>query len=324
MSPLTQPKVDTRIADRYHDDAEAAEEHAGDVGGDAVLDDAGHRRQRQDVEVDRAGAGVDQRGDDAAEDQRARQVSLRLTDLFGGEGDGVPRVVGEQRACDIETPTAARKVMPAALAAGPSSAPTSGRKLAKEPLPEKKPMRMSSARAPTLSTVNRFCTRAPASTPRQLTQVNKCDDGDGDDLRARQREEAEVEEEIVLAEVQPDAAEELGEGDGHRGVETALDDEEDGPAVEEADQRAERLAQKDVLPAGLRHHRAQLAVGQRAEQSQRATDEPQPEVDAGRGDEPSHDRRRDEDARADHRAHDQRRGTEHSEAPLQRFRHLAI
>ena len=191
-------------------------------------------------------------------------------------------------------------------------------------LAPRRPISTSSAMAPTLSTVNRFCTNAPASTPRQLTHVRSAMIADRDQLRARQREEAELEQQVVLAEVQPDAAEELGERDRHRRVEPALDDEEDRPAVEEPDERPEGLAQKDVLAAGLGHHRAQLAVGERAEQRQRAADEPQAEVDAGRADEPGHDRRRDEDARADHRAHDQRRGAEDPEAPLQRLHGYAM
>ncbi len=209
-------------------------------------------------------------------------------------------------------------------AEGPSSAPMSGRKLANDPLAEQKPMSTSSAMAPTLSTVNRFCTNAPASTPRQLTHVRSAMTATATSCARDSVKKPRRRTTIGLADVQPDAAEELGERDRHRGVEAALDDQEHRPAVEEAGERTERLAQKDVLPARLGHHRAQLAVGERAEQRERATDEPQPEVDAGSGDEPGHDRGRDEDARADHRAHDQRRGAEHPEAPLQRLSHPAV
>src|SRR5262249_25703278 len=86
---------------------------------------------------------------------------------------------------------------------------------------------------------------------------------------------------------------------------------------------AERLAQEDVLAAGARHRGAQLAVGERAEERERAGAEPEREIDPGRGHVAGHDRGADEDPRADHRAYDQCGRREDAEPPLQRIRHAS-
>ncbi len=53
-----------------------------------------------------------------------------------------------------------------------------------------------------------------------------------------------------------------------------LDDQEQRPAVEKSPQRPQRLAQVDVLAAGLRHHGGQFAVAERADHGQNAGDDP--------------------------------------------------
>ena len=57
-------------------------------------------------------------------------------------------------------------------------------------------------------------------------------------------------------------AEELGEGDADGSDEAGLDDEKQGPAVEKSPERGLGFAQKDVLPAGVRHHGGELGVAQ--------------------------------------------------------------
>ena len=58
------------------------------------------------------------------------------------------------------------------------------------------------------------------------------------------------------------------EADRDRRDRAGLDDQEQRPAVQETPERRERLAEIDVLAAGARHHRRQLAVRQRADDRQ--------------------------------------------------------
>ena len=86
------------------------------------------------------------------------------------------------------------------------------------------------------------------------------------------------------------------------------------PAVEEAGQRAEGFAQVDVLAAGLGHGGGEFAVAERGDEGEDGGDEPGGDEEPGGlhlacdvgGD--------DEDAAADHGAHDQRGGVEEAEA----------
>ena len=95
-------------------------------------------------------------------------------------------------------------------------------------------------------------------------------------------------------------AEKLAEGYADGGNGAALNDEKERPAVEEAPQRAEGLAQVDVLAAGLGHHGRQFAVGERRDDGHEAGDQPGRNQQGGR----VHDARDvggdDEDAGANH------------------------
>ena len=103
-------------------------------------------------------------------------------------------------------------------------------------------------------------------------------------------------------------AEKLAEGDAHRGDGARLDDQKERPAVEKAPQRTQRFAQIDVLAAGVGHHRRQLAVGQRAGDGHESGDQPGGDQQGGRIAEAGDIGGDNEDARADHGAHDQRGG----------------
>ncbi len=103
-----------------------------------------------------------------------------------------------------------------------------------------------------------------------------------------------------------------GHGDGRDGA--ALDDEEERPAVEEAPQRAERLAQVDVLSAGLGHHGGEFTVAERGDDGHEAGDQPCRNQQGGRVDGARHFGGDDEDAGANHGAHDQRGGAGEAEA----------
>src|SRR6185503_10585365 len=64
------------------------------------------------------------------------------------------------------------------------------------------------------------------------------------------------------------------EPDGHGGNSSRLDHQEQSPSVKKSPEWRECLAQVDVLPAGFRHHRGQLAVAQRANYRQQAGHDP--------------------------------------------------
>ena len=55
-------------------------------------------------------------------------------------------------------------------------------------------------------------------------------------------------------------AQKFAEGDADGGDGSRLDDEIQRPAVEKSPERPERLAQINVLAAGVRHHCGQLTV----------------------------------------------------------------
>ncbi len=65
----------------------------------------------------------------------------------------------------------------------------------------------------------------------------------------------------------PKATHDSGDGSG-------LDDEEKRPAVEKSPERPKRLAQINVLAAGLGHHRGQLAIAECADESKDRGDDP--------------------------------------------------
>ncbi len=106
-----------------------------------------------------------------------------------------------------------------------------------------------------------------------------------------------------------------GHGDGGDGA--GLDHEEERPAVEEADQRPEGLAEVDVLAAGPREARDEIAVERRRRDRHDPRQRPHREEPAG-GSEVAHHRRGDqEDAGADHRAGDEGGRVEKAEGAME-------
>ena len=122
---------------------------------------------------------------------------------------------------------------------------------------------------------------------------------------------------MVLGEPRNQIRRVAGEADGDRRDRAGLDHHEQRPAVEESPQRRERFAQVDVLPAGPRHHRRQLAVGQRSGERQHAGDDPGDQQQPGLAGLPSHLGRHEEDARPDHRADDDHRRRVESKTALE-------
>ena len=64
------------------------------------------------------------------------------------------------------------------------------------------------------------------------------------------------------------------ESDGHRRDRAGLNHEKKRPAVKETPERREGFTQVNILAAGLRHHRCQLAIGKRRHECQHTGDEP--------------------------------------------------
>ena len=143
--------------------------------------------------------------------------------------------------------------------------------------------------------VKAFCTRRPASSPRALSAVRKRITATATTVHGQVREEDPGE---------------LREGDGDGGDRAGLDDEHEGPAVEETGERAVELGQVRILAAGLGHGGGERAVAPRGRDREHAGQRPHEEQPPG-GRQPARDvGGDDEDARPDHRARDERRGVE--------------
>src|ERR1035438_2718832 len=72
----------------------------------------------------------------------------------------------------------------------------------------------------------------------------------------------------------PEDPEELAKRHAHRGDRACLDDEKQSPSVKKSPERAERLAQINILPARARHHGGEFAIRKRADDGEKAGDEP--------------------------------------------------
>jgi len=66
----------------------------------------------------------------------------------------------------------------------------------------------------------------------------------------------------------------LAESHAHSGDRAGLNHQEQRPPIKESPQRAERLAQVNVLSSGTRHHCGQFAVAQRPDDSHKASYQP--------------------------------------------------
>ena len=108
-----------------------------------------------------------------------------------------------------------------------------------------------------------------------------------------------------------------GKGDRDRGDGAALDDEEQRPAVQEAGERMQSVAQVDVLAARLGKERAELGVGERAGQRDRAAGDPRPQHEQRRVETLRDDVGSDEDAGADDPPDHHHRGVEGTERALE-------
>ena len=77
-------------------------------------------------------------------------------------------------------------------------------------------------------------------------------------------------------------AKKFAERHAYRGDGAGLDDEKERPAEQESPQRAERLAQVNVLAAGFGHHGGEFAVAERANDGEHARDDPGAQIEGRR------------------------------------------
>jgi hypothetical protein len=138
------------------------------------------------------------------------------------------------------------------------------------------------------------------------------DRGDRDDLREAESPFHGAPHEVVRR-VGPgrvhrhDGGKKRGEADSQDCDRPGSGHDEAHPSEEKRRQLAVRPAQVDVLAAGVRQHRAELRVGQRACEREEAGGHPCRQHEQRRSRVLGHDGRFEEDAGADHRADDQSR-----------------
>ena len=226
---------------------------------------------------------------DRAERQRQRNVAPRVLHFARRERDVVPGVGreerpglrdadGDEQAERRHAPTAPARCRPRRAAVQRS--PKLSRHRGGVPAEQQAEPRSAPSSAPVFAVVKMFWMIRPYSRPRVLVHVSSAISSDADELRRRQRQRVAGREMdrrdqvVVVGDPRHEHAEEAREADGDGGDRAGLDDEEQRPAVQKAPQRRERLAQVDVLAAGARHHRRQLAVRQRADDRQHAGDDP--------------------------------------------------
>src|SRR6202521_5210837 len=79
----------------------------------------------------------------------------------------------------------------------------------------------------------------------------------------------DVDNPIAGGDCRPEDPEKFAEGDTHGSDRPRLNHKKQSPSVEKTPERAERLAQIDILPARPRHHGSQFAVGERADNGEK-------------------------------------------------------
>ena len=192
----------------------------------ATREDAGEHRQRQHVQVGQIHREVKDHNEQRPHEQPHREVALRVAHLAGGVGQQVPSVVRPQHR-DHRDPQRAPAAPRWSSGYGTCGA---------EPLPERNSTTAMPIKDPILMTVSRFCTRAPARTPRQFANDRAVISA----TERRVRREAAHGKQV--AEVDREGRRQCGDRTGD-------DHEKQAPPVEERRQRPVRLAEEDVNAA---------------------------------------------------------------------------
>ena len=156
--------------------------------------------------------------------------------------------------------------------------------------PTVKPSSTSAASDSALAEVKMFWISAPKLDAEDIHDGQQNDDDDAGevgrvdaDLHVAQHHGADRESagtwamcqsQCVVEMVGKEDAKELAKRHADGGDGSGLDDEKQRPAVKKSPQRPQRLAQVNVLAAGLGHHRGQFAVAERANHGQHGRDHP--------------------------------------------------
>ena len=262
---------------RHEAHAESGEDGLEGGGGDAVRRGVLDGGEGQGDEVAEIGREVQRRDEERAEGQRERDVALGRADFAGGEGDVVPGVGRKQRTDLGDAQGDEESEGGGGAEAGGDGRDAAGR-------PEIAEVGMHGGGVPTQEERDDdeaeqrgdFAGREDVLNDAAVFEAvavgpgEKDDDGDAEELGGGERESvgaADVDrrDEVTrLADAGEEDAGEAGEGDGDGGDGAGLDDEQQGPSIEEAAQGREGLAQVDVLAAGAGHHAGEFAVGERA------------------------------------------------------------
>ena len=279
-----------------------AQERAADDLHDVEGDPAFGRRDLadgHDVEVGQVGQDVEDDDGDRADEDAQGQVLLRVLDLAGAVGRRLPALIGPERGDQADAEGAEEGQVERA-GAGLDEVADGAMTLGEEEDADDDDAdgaRLEVGR-PVLEP------RAPAEAD-IVDGPEEGDEGGGDELLHERRHLDEAGQDVV------------GEGDGQGRDRARVDDQEEGPAEEERDERAVGLAEVDVDAAGLGHGRAELGEGHGAEEAEQAADDPDREHQErgghGRGDLG----RGQEDARADDAADDDHDDVPEAQDPRQ-------
>ena len=236
--------------------------------------------------------------------ERARHVAAGILHLSGGHRHVVPAVVRPQ---GRQHRQAERRHAAARGARRRCQVRPVGRRSTTKAMPS-----TTIAMPATLRMVSAVCTRPPTTTVRQLT-VAKNTIAAIATTCVRPNCQCIVRPSDVVGRLGPgrahrhDGREKRRKADAEDRDRSGSGDDEAHPSEEKRRQLAVGLAKVDVLAAGVRQHRAELRIAQRAGEREQAGGDPGRQHEQRRAGILRHDRRLDEDAGADHRADDQRR-----------------
>ncbi len=250
------------------------------VGAEHAQADPRHRQVEHDDAAD-------------AEQQPARQVAARIAHLAGEERGRLPAAVGEEH-------------RPQRGAEGGQEAERDGpiehrRRRFGVPAREERAADDEAGDGDHLEDHEEVLRRSPGAHAEAVDDGKRHQRGGGDRRICRTRKR-----DAELARV-------AGEGDRHGSHATAQGDEQEPPAVDEAEHRVVRLAKVGILPAHLRTPRGELGPHEGAEHGDDAADQPRAEDEARRVDLARHQRRVHEDPRTDDAAHHDERGVDRTE-----------
>ena len=322
--------------------ANGAEHLRHDRRGDAVfagvLDAALHERrsgrtarQRQRAQINKVARDIERDHHAGAERQRERKIAAGIFHFAGGKRNVVPGVGGEERSdlrnrqhgerrdqhvpptppptsCRAPRPELFQKFAPkfAAMACAfrPRKIPKNNQAEQRRNFRGGEDVLDESARlhAENVDDRERDHDQDGDEVLRVQANIHAAQNHGAD---GKLRHFPEVDDPMTGGDCRPEDAEEFAESDAHGGDRARLNHEKQSPTVEKAPERAERLAQINVLPAGARHHGGQFAIGERGDNGEKAGDDPGANEQRGRGDLARNFGGDNEDARADHGAHHQ-------------------